>query len=1113
LLLLLRLSPLDILFYNYHKAPAANETTPEERKMVTIRSFQNFPFVVAAATLFLAGGFSFGRGESGAVVGSVATASSASSSSATTTTTTATTARARARRTRRSNTRTTLSFDFGWRHRAGLNQWPDDPLNDPPIDTTGIGYVDPGPFPEEASPSYITCDWIDVGLPHDGIISNPYGNAPGSLEACPNGCSGRSYIPRHVLWYRKQFRLPSTKPNPNESGNDKSWQDELLEGTSRIYLRFDGSFRNTTVYINGNRILQHECGYTPFRVELTPHNLGLLDNSSSNSSNIHTIAVFVDPNNGDRGGPGRGSGWWYEGGGLYRHAWIEKVSRRARIEHDSLFVKSVITSGGANHQNVDQSQTQSQSPFATLEIRTTFVIEDPDKTKNYCYHFTVTETGSEEPKNSTTVLQPLILPENSNNNNHGAPWEDAVVNVIDTKPVASAKLWTSSHPHLYEVTARLYFKQQNTTASAATTAGSEDLSFCDGATLLDEATVRHGIRSIRFDSNTGFYWNENPYKIRGFCDHDTFAVVGMAIPDRINLFRAQASRSIGGNARRASHNPPDPATLEIYDRLGMVVIDENRLFDNNTKYVQNFANLVKRDRNHPSVIVWSFCNEVGCEDDHETGGPAFQAVANELDGSRPTLANMFTFHDLLSDTIDVQGFSHQHRDKLDNCHKDMPEKPIVQSECCSCNTMRDVDEGCETEGDNPHTDCDQKSFNARCLQNLVNASDGTSYASGTFVWTLLDYYGEPPKGPMTVSSTYGQFDLCGFPKASAFWFRSQWLLSPPQEESITTLSDQRRRHLQSYRGKSAQAASIANGRPFDTDNKVEVHIVESWESPDHWNATRGNTTRTIHVYSNARVVDLCVYHGREMAKCLGKRYLEPMVDGDGGTYGEWKGIPWQPGTLIAVAKASDGGKLLASTRKRTIPLNPTKSLLLSLDCPSPQTGTGSALFLDGSDAALVRATVVDSQTNQTLVFADNLITFQVIQGPGKILGTANGDPRSKLSHTDSFHPAHHGLVRAVVGVTSAAGLDAYEKDLLLSMEVPSGRSDGSESAAAAAAAATRTVDYDDESDIVIEATSPGMSPVRLTIPTSTDRSQSSVLSVAARGAGRPVELVMGTEYQ
>jgi hypothetical protein len=177
--------------------------------------------------------------------------------------------------------------------------------------------------------------------------------------------------------------------------------------------------------------------------------------------------------------------------------------------------------------------------------------------------------------------------------------------------------------------------------------------------------------------------------------------IGMAVPDRINLFRAQASRSIGGNGRRTSHNPPDPTLLDIYDRLGMVVLDENRLFGNNSHYVDNMQALVKRDRNHPSVILWSFCNELDCQGEHEAAGPAFQQVVDTLDGTRPTLANMMKYGGILSDTVDVQGFSHRPRETLDQCHEALPEKPIMMSECCSCNTMRGEDAGCETAYDNP----------------------------------------------------------------------------------------------------------------------------------------------------------------------------------------------------------------------------------------------------------------------------------------------------------------------------------------------------------------------------------------------------------------------------
>lgn len=283
--------------------------------------------------------------------------------------------------------------------------------------------------------------------------------------------------------------------------------------------------------------------------------------------------------------------------------------------------------------------------------------------------------------------------------------------------------------------------------------------------------------AIRYDANQGFFLNKVHFKVRGFCDHNNFAVVGMAVPERINLFRAQASRAVGGNGRRTSHNPPDTSMLDIYDRVGIVVMDENRLFDNNTAYVNNMGSLVKRDRNHPAVVIWSFCNEGACEGPHETGGPRFQQISQEFDGSRPTLANMFTYNDLLSNTIDVQGFSHQSRTKLEACHAALPNKPIYMSECCSCNTMRDEDVGCETLHDNPHKACTQPSFNARCAESntATNASDGVDYAVGTMVWTLFDYYGEPPVGSVggevnEVSSTYGQYDLCGFPKAAAFWY-------------------------------------------------------------------------------------------------------------------------------------------------------------------------------------------------------------------------------------------------------------------------------------------------------------------------------------------------------
>jgi len=314
--------------------------------------------------------------------------------------------------------------------------------------------------------------------------------------------------------------------------------------------------------------------------------------------------------------------------------------------------------------------------------------------------------------------------------------------------------------------------------------------------------------------------------------------------------------------------------------------------------------------------------------------------------------------------------------------------------------------------------------------------------------------GEPPSAGLTVSSTYGQFDLCGFPKSAAFWFRSQWLLD---------VSDDRL------------------DKPFPTFGVHEVHLVESWESPDHWNATKGNTTKFIHAYANAPMVELFVNGITQ-----GSRNVVPMAQGPG-SYAEWE-TTWAAGAITAVARSTNGTFLSRTTK---VTNSGTASLQLSLDCPSEATGTGRALFLDGQDVALVRATIVDSKTGQIMNLATSNVTFSVVSGPGIIQGTANGDPKSYQPHTSTSQTAYHGLVRAVVRVASIAGLPSSQKELLQ-------RVHGSNVFGNTGPSLT------DEEDIVIEATSPGFEPARLQIPTSTDPS-TSVLEVAAAEAGQPVD--------
>mmetsp|Transcript_65383 Transcript_65383/g.120535 ORF Transcript_65383/g.120535 Transcript_65383/m.120535 type:complete len:905 (-) Transcript_65383:261-2975(-) len=869
--------------------------------------------------------------------------------------------------------RDVVSFDFGWKHRTGLHEWakPDDP---PPA------HPDPGPHPAEAQVDYDQADWAAIQLPHDGLI----GAAP-SEKACPDGCSGRSYIPRHVLWYRKAFMLPA------------SWAG------STIWLDFEGSFRLTTVWINGVLAASHDCGYTPFRVRLD--NITTVKLGQKN-----TIAIFVDPDNGDEGWRDRGSGWWYEGGGLYRHVSLVRSSM-VHVEQDGLFAYSNLT------------WAKDGSPSAVMHASAA-ITNAGNQSASVCVAFVVTAAdGSEVAADRDGKLLSIAA--------------GASVTVVATLKVQSPKLWTASAPFLYRVTASIH--------EGACSASS-----------IDAVQATHGFRSLRYDANEGFFLNNNHFKVRGFCDHSTFAVVGMAVPERINLFRAQASRAVGGNGRRTSHNPPDTSMLAIYDRLGVVVMDENRLFANTTKYVNNMGVLVKRDRNHPSVVIWSFCNEAGCEGSHETGGPRFREISYKYDGSRPTLANMFTFGDLLSNTIDVQGFSHQSRSKMDDCHAKLPHKPIYMSECCSCNTMRDEDEGCETVYDNPHNACIQKSFNARCTESnsATNASDGVNYAVGTMVWTLFDYYGEPPEKGLEVSGTYGQYDLCGFPKAAAFWYRTQWLLSIPDGPDKT----------------------------FPTNGAHEVHLVESWESPDSFPSTRGNKTRAIHAYSSAPSVELLVN-----GKSQGKRAVGKMVQGPG-SYAEWTEVPWEAGTLTAVAQDARGQPVANVSRQTN---GKPAAIALSIDAPSQATGTGTALLLDGQDAALLRASVVDN-AGQVVHLASNNISFRVVSGPGIVQGSHNGDPHCHDPNNAPWHTAYHGLVRAVIRVTSTAARPIHERKLLQQIDVHGPM-----------AADNQLTEGD--GPIVVEASSPGFKPVTISIPVSTDPLAAGVMAVAEAGAGKPVD--------
>ena len=227
-------------------------------------------------------------------------------------------------------------------------------------------------------------------------------------------------------------------------------------------------------------------------------------------------------------------------------------------------------------------------------------------------------------------------------------------------------------------------------------------------------------------------------------------------------------------------------------------------------------------------------------------------------------------------------------------------------------------------------------------------------------------------------------------------------------------------------------------------------------------------------------------------KSQGSKPVVPMKQG-AGSYAEFLGVPWAAGTITANAMVA--GKVVATDERHT--LGKASKLELSIDAPSKATGTGEAVLLDGHDAALLRASVVDD-AGRVMVHAMDNITFKVVSGPGVVQGSHNGDVHCQQPNNAPWHTANHGLVRAVIRVTSSAARDPAELELL-------SRIDHHGPMAASSAVAVHDGRMD-TGDIVVEASSPGFASVQITIPTSTDP-KDGVMAIAEASAGQPVDFM------
>ena len=341
----------------------------------------------------------------------------------------------------------------------------------------------------------------------------------------------------------------------------------------------------------------------------------------------NVLAVRVDAS--------QAEGWFYEGAGIYRHVWLTKTAP-VHIPRWGTYVTAQVQ-GNSAHVAIETEIANASAGETRIALKSVIMDASGKSVAE------VTDSGR-------TI----------------GPWQTATVK--QSAILADPTIWSLEHPALYELVSTVLREYAP----------------------VDETTTLFGVRTIRFDKDRGFFLNDKHVPIQGVCCHQDHAGVGAALPDRLQSFRIAKLKEMGVNAYRTSHNPPAPEILDACDELGMLVMDEQRLFNSNDMALDQLRRMVKRDRNHPSVILWSIGNEEG-----EQGTPLGRRIAESmtrevkaLDVTRPvTYASNSGAYEGINQVMDVRGFNY-HMDVIDKYHQEHPEQPLYGSELASTLSTR-----------------------------------------------------------------------------------------------------------------------------------------------------------------------------------------------------------------------------------------------------------------------------------------------------------------------------------------------------------------------------------------------------------------------------------------
>ena len=670
----------------------------------------------------------------------------------------------------------------------------------------------------------------------------------------------------------------------------------------RIVLEFDGVFRAATVFVNGHWVGENMSGYAPFEIDITdfldykPREGKNADPTPSPSGVVrNVISLRVDAT--------LSEGWFYEGAGIYRHVWLRKTAPLHLVK-DGVFVQSTLEGGSASLAITSEVRNLTTEPMRCTVASAVIEIA----------------SGKEVARGRSTAV--TIQP-------------DETVTIPTSAKIPAAKLWSLEDRNLYRL---------------VTVVESE-------GKLIDQDETRFGVRTIAFDANRGFLLNGKPVKIKGVCDHQDHAGVGSAVPDSIQRYRIQRLKDMNCNGLRTSHNTPAAELMDACDELGILVMDETRTFSSSVEALAELSRMIRRDRNRPSVVIWSLANE---EPQQSTPRGAamlttMKREAKRLDPTRLVTTAMNSGWGLgFTEVVDVMGFNYGNGTKngdlshITDFRAKYPNKPAIGTETASTVSTRGIYEDDKQRGYVSAYDINYPSW-ASTAQQWWSFYDQHDWLAGGFLWTGFDYRGEPtPYGVPCISSHFGVLDTCGFAKDNFHYYRVWW------------------------------------------GDEPAIHLFPHW----NWEGKEGKEI-DVWCYANCESVELFLN-----GASLGSQKVEKNG------HLEWK-VKYAPGVIEA--KGSTGGKVILTERRETA--GPATKLVVE--------ASKTKLRADGQDCAQINVSVVDSKGIPVPV-ANNMLTFTV-EGPGHIIGVGNGDPSCHEPDKATVRSAFNSLAAGFVQTTQISG--------------------------------------------------------------------------------------------